>query len=126
MSKDQGLTRREFTVASALAMLSGVVITISPSACGGSYSPSTPSPTPTPPASGDEVGVISANHGHIATIAGATLAAGNAYSFDIRGGADHPHTVSLSAAEIVSIAANQRVSKESSTDLSHSHTVTFN
>lgn len=128
MSKEQGLTRREFTVASALAMLSGVAITIS-SACGGSsYSPSTPSPTPTPAPSGggDKVGVISSNHGHIATIAGATLAAGNGISLDIRGGADHPHTVTLSAAEIVSIAASQRVSKESSTDSSHSHTVTFN
>jgi hypothetical protein len=127
MSKEQGLTRREFTVASALAMLSGVAITIT-SACGGSsYSPSTPSPTPTPtPASGDKVGAISGNHGHSAVITGATLAAGNGISLDIHGTADHTHTVVLSAAEIVSIAANTRVSKESTTDSSHSHTVTFN
>jgi len=128
MSKEQGLSRREFTVASALAMLSGVVITISPSACGSSYSPSTPSPTPTPtPApAGDKVGSISNNHGHEAVVTGAKLTGGAAISLDIKGTATHTHTVDLSVAELTSIAANQRVSKESTTDSSHSHTVTFN
>jgi hypothetical protein len=45
---------------------------------------------------------------------------------DIQGAAAHPHTVSLSAAEIGMIAANQQVAKPSSTDNGHSHTVTFN
>jgi hypothetical protein len=130
MQERKTLDRREFTLAAALAALSGVAITIS--ACGGgSSSPTTPS---TPPPSGggggtttgDKTGVVSANHGHVAVIEAAKLTAANAISLDIRGSADHPHTVSLSASEIASIAANQRVSKQSSTDSSHDHTVTFN
>jgi hypothetical protein len=132
MSADKGLSRREFTVASALAMLSGVAITIS-AACGGGSSPSSPSPNPTPtpaptptPTTGDKVGSISDNHGHSAVITGAQLTAGGALALDIRGTATHTHTVELSAAEIASIAASQRVSKSSSTDSGHDHTVTFN
>jgi len=131
MSEEKVLTRREFTVASALAMLSGVVITVSSSACGGSASsPSSPTPTPIPPASGgagsDTVGSISDNHGHVAVITAAELTAGGALSLDIRGTATHTHTVQLSAAELTAVAGNQRVSKSSSTDTGHDHAVTFN
>jgi hypothetical protein len=131
MEEQKTVGRREFTVATALAMLSGVAITITESACGGSSSPTMPS-TPTPPpggggGGGDKTGVIGANHGHSgAVITAATLASPADISLDIRGSADHPHTVMLSAAEVSSIAAGTRVSKESSTDSAHSHTVTFN
>jgi hypothetical protein len=125
MSIDNSLTRREFTLEAALAILAGVTITIS--GCG-SDSPSSPSPTPAPaPApSGDRAGTISANHGHTATISAAQLTTGNAISLDIRGQATHPHTVAITQAEMGQIAANQRVSKNSTTDDGHSHTVTFN
>jgi hypothetical protein len=132
MASDTGLTRREFTVAAALAALSGVAITISESACGGSSSsPSTPSPTPTPaptptPSSGDKVGQISGNHGHSAAITGAQLTAGGALRLDIMGTATHTHTVDLTAGEVTAIAGGTKTSKESSTDTGHSHTVTFN
>ncbi len=117
--------RRQFTVASAMAILSGVAITIT-SACGGSSSsPSSPTPTPTPTAA-DKVGAISDNHGHSAVITGAQLTSGGALSLDIRGTATHTHTVQLSAAEITSIAGNQRVAKSSSNTNGHDHTVTFN
>jgi hypothetical protein len=124
MQETRTFDRRTFTLEAALAVLSGVAITIS--GCGGSGgSPtSTPTPTPTPP--GDKVGTISANHGHTAVIESAKLTAGLAISLTIRGDANHPHTVELSAADIAAIAVNQRVSRESSTDSSHSHTVTFN
>ncbi|HSD65882.1 MAG TPA: hypothetical protein VLF95_04235 [Vicinamibacteria bacterium] len=128
---DRAVDRRQFTLASAMAILAGVAITITDAACGGSsYSPGSPSPTPTPnpnpsPA-GDKVGVVSSNHGHSAVITGAQLTAGGALMLDIRGTATHTHSVELSAAEISSIAASQKVAKESSTDASHSHTVTFN
>jgi hypothetical protein len=132
MTQRDGLTRREFTVASALAMLGGVVITITPG-CGGSDYSSSPSPTPTPapaptptPATGDKTGVVSSNHGHTAVITGAQLTAGGALSLDITGTGSHPHTVELAAADLTSIAANTRVSKESSNNNGHSHTVTFN
>ena len=120
------LDRREFTLQSAMAILSAATITIS--GCGGGSSPA-PSPTPNPnpnPGGGDVTGTVAANHGHTASISAATLTAGNAIELDIRGGADHPHIVSLSAAEVMSIGARQRVSKVSTNDQGHSHTVTFN
>jgi hypothetical protein len=120
MAESRTLDRRQFTLAAALAALSGVVITIS-SACGSSKS------TPTGPNGGsqDKVGVISANHGHSAVITGAQLTAGGALELNIQGAATHPHTVSLSAAEIGMIAANQQVATQSTTNSGHSHTVTF-
>lgn len=129
MKESKTLSRREFTVASALAVLSGVAITVT--ACGGGSSmpssPSAPGPSPAPPpASGDKVGTVSANHGHEAVIAAARLTAAAALSLDIRGMADHTHTVQLSAADVMAIAGNQRVSRPSTNDLGHAHTVTFN
>ncbi len=115
--------RREFTSAAILALLGGVTITVF--GCD-SDTPSSPSPT-----GGDRSGSITGNHGHSAVLAAATISAGNEVSLDIRGEAEHPHTVVLSMAEVGQVAAGQRVSKMSSTDPSaifgtHSHTVTFN
>lgn len=114
------ITRREFTLESALAMLAGVTITVT--GCGGS----TESPaSPTPGASGVS-GAISANHGHVATITGAQLMSGGGLSLNIQGSADHPHTVELSAEDMQRITARQQVTKTSSSDNAHTHTVTFN
>ena len=122
------LTRRDFTVKSALAILSGVPITLA--ACGdGNSSPSPTMPTapaPTPPAASDVEGVVGTNHGHTAVITAAQLNAGNALTLDITGTSNHPHTVELSAAEIDQIAAGNRVQKTSSSDAGHTHSVTFN
>jgi len=122
------LTRRDFTLAAAMAMLSGVAITVS--GCGGSSSASPAAPSPTgsgsTPASGDRTGTISANHGHSAVIAAAQLGASGGITLNIEGTAGHPHTVALSGAELSAIGANQRVAKESSNDASHTHIVTFN
>jgi hypothetical protein len=120
--------RREFTVAAVLAALSGVTITIT--ACGGGggggSSPTAPS-NPTPSLGpGDKAGSVGSNHGHIAVITAAHLTAAAAVTLDIRGEADHPHTVNLTAAEVAQIAANQRISKVSSVEVAHSHNVTFN
>jgi hypothetical protein len=52
--------------------------------------------------------------------------AGGALQLDITGSATHPHSVQLSAGEIGDIAEGKRVSKSSSTNDGHSHTVTFN
>jgi hypothetical protein len=115
--------RRAFTVASVLAVLGGVTITIT--GCGGD-SPTAPSPPP-----GSVSGLVTANHGHAAFITAAELMANDAVSLQIRGGATHPHTVELSAQEVSQIGAGQRVSKTSTTDPSpdaglHNHVVTFN
>jgi hypothetical protein len=116
----EDLDRREFTAQAVLALLSGVVVTVV--GCGGgSSSPSSPSPSP-----GDRVGSVTANHGHVAVITSAQLAASDAVTLNIRGSADHPHTVALTMGEVMQIAGGQRVSKISSTDDLHNHTVIFN
>jgi hypothetical protein len=123
---DSTLDRREFTRQSLLAMLSGVVITIS--GCGGGSSGGSNNPTP-PTNPGDERAEISANHGHSAVITAAELTAGNQLTVTLRGTvgvADHTHTVNLSSAEVVSIRDGARVSKPSTTEDAHNHTVTFN
>jgi predicted small lipoprotein YifL len=121
MSEDNRLTRREFTVDSALAMLAGVAITIT--GCG-DKSPK----APTPPAT-DKTGTVStdANHTHSgATITAAQFTAGNAITLTLTGAATHTHTVTLSQSELTQIRAGTRVQKTSSSDNAHSHTVTFN
>lgn len=130
MELNKTMDRRQFTtLAAALAALAGVTITIG---CGSGSSPTSSSAGTGgtggtgSTTSADKVGTISANHGHSAVITAARLAAGGDLSLDIQGQATHPHTVALSAAELSSVAAGQRVSKESSTDSAHSHTVTFN
>lgn len=120
----RSLDRREFTSTAILALLSGVTITVI--GCGDSDTPSSPSP-----ASGNRAGSVTANHGHVAVLTGAQINAGNSVTLDIRGSADHPHTVVVTMAEVGQIAAGQRVSKASSTEPSptagtHNHTVTFN
>ena len=73
VEESRELTRRNFTLDAALALLAGCVITIS-DACGSS-STTTPS---RPPA--DVTGVISANHGHVAVGSTAQMTAGAALS----------------------------------------------
>jgi hypothetical protein len=119
MSEESLLSRREFTLESALAILSAATITIS---CGGSNNPTT---TPTTN-SGNKEGSISANHGHTATITSAELTSRNSISLNIQGQATHNHIVELTAAEVTSIGANAQVAKTSTTDNAHNHTVTFN
>ena len=114
------LSRREFTLESALAMLAGVTITIS--GCGDDST----SPTPAPGGSADVTGDVSANHGHIATVTGAQITAAGALSLPIMGNATHPHTVSLTASQVQQIGARQRVAVISTNDAGHDHTVTFN
>ena len=116
------MDRREFTSASILALLSGIAITIT--GCDND------SPTE-PDQSGNRSGTITANHGHQAVVTAAQITAGNQVTLDIRGTADHPHTVVVSMADVVAIGNGQRRSFVSTRDNSaafgqHDHTVTFN
>ena len=115
--------RREFTEKTLLALLSGIAVTVS--ACGGGGDSGNPT-SPSAPAPGVTTGTVSANHGHVASIMAAELAGGAAVTLQIRGSANHPHSVELSAGEVQSVAAGQRVSKESSNNDAHTHDVTFN
>jgi hypothetical protein len=119
--KDTG--RREFTRLSLLAMFSGVTVTVA--ACGGGgSSPGAPS---NPPSGGDERAEITGNHGHTAVITSAQLTAGGALTVNLSPGTpEHVHTVELTAAEVTSIRGGGRVSKVSSTNDQHEHTVIFN
>ena len=117
------VTRREFTLDAALAILAGCVITIS-DACGSSTSP-TPAAPPT-----DVTGTITANHNHAALITAVQITTGNAITVNIQGTAAHPHTLSITQAHLTTLRNRQSVARESSTDQSntfglHSHTVTF-
>jgi hypothetical protein len=114
------ISRREFTLESALAILGAATITISGCSSDNSM------PTNPTTNSGDVSGSISANHGHIAVIRAAQLSSPSSIVVDIRGNADHPHIVELSASEVAQIGDRVRVSKQSSTDNFHNHTVSFN
>ena len=82
------LDRREFTLQSAMAILSAATITIT--GCGGGSSPA-PSPSPNPnPGGGDVSGAVAANHGHSAIITPRSLTAGNAIQLDISGAGRSP------------------------------------
>jgi hypothetical protein len=125
MSDIRDITRREFSLEAAMAILSGVAITIS--GCGGGGSnPAGPSGNPPVASNGDHVGAISANHGHSAVITSAQVVEGKGFELGIRGTATHTHTVTLSDADIAAVGANQRVARVSSSTDGHNHTVTFN
>src|SRR5712692_4462209 len=85
------MSRRDFTLEAALAVLAGCVITISDACGGNSTSPNNPSP-PTV----DLTGTISANHNHTAVVTAAQITAANAVVLNIQGTAVHSHTLSLS------------------------------
>jgi hypothetical protein len=122
--RDAGkLDRRAFTARSVMAMLGGVVVTIS--GCGGGGPGAATGSSPVP-ASGGVNGNISSNHGHRATITAAQLTAGAGVTLSIRGDANHEHSVDLTADEVLQIAGGQRVLKRSSNEDSHFHEVTFN
>ena len=125
MSDKNVLTRREFTVESALAMLAGVTITIS--GCGDDDNNVTTAPSPT---TSDRSGTVSTDAGHThtgAVITAAQFTAGNAITLTLAAGATgHTHTVALSQAELSQISGGTRVQKVSSNDNAHTHTVTFN
>ena len=120
-------SRRKVSKGTLMALIAGVVLTVS--ACDGdNVSSLTVGPGG---GTGGRTGSISDNHGHVASLTAAELTAGTELTIDIRGSADHSHTITLSGAEVVQIRNNQRVTTTSSTITSpvsgtHSHTVTFN
>ena len=124
MNDENLLTRREFTVESALAMLAGVTITIS--GCGGDNNNSNNAgmgPTPA-----GKAGVVSTTNGHTHTGADITAAqlTGNTDISLTLTGSGHTHMLALSQNELSQISAGTRVSKDSTNDQFHMHTVTFN
>src|SRR5581483_11053700 len=133
------IDRRAFNVAWAYALLGGAAIALIDCGGGSSTGPSgvtgatdgnngggNPTATPTQTVSGDKVGQISNNHGHIAIITAAELVSGGGLLLNIQGNAAHNHVVTLSGGEVKSIAAGATVAKLSSSANGHQHMVTFN
>jgi hypothetical protein len=83
---------------------------------------------------GDVTGSVSDNHPlpHIVLITAAELSAGGALTLNIQGQAFHAHTLTLTGAQLMQIAAGCRTAQVSSQDPhsngtgAHSHTVSFN
>ncbi|MDB5048017.1 MAG: hypothetical protein JWO30_1088 [Fibrobacteres bacterium] len=118
-----GFGRREFIGAAAAALFAGVVIQIT--GCGTDSSDETQATQ-----DGSATGTISNNHPtpHKAVITKARVDAGGALDLDIQGAADHTHTVSLSADDMINIKAKIMVmmfSSDGGTD-PHNHMVMFN
>jgi hypothetical protein len=113
------VTRREFTVKSALSILSGVAITVS--GCGKD------SPTPTSPSVSDVSGTVTANHTppHVVTVTAAQITAGMDVMLTLTGTSTHTHTVVLTSGDLGTLRNRRSVSKTSTTDNGHQHDVTF-
>lgn len=113
------VTRREFTVKSALTILGGVVITMS--GCDDDDS------TPTSPSPNSISGAVSANHEqpHVVTVTGAQITAGSTLMLTLTGTPTHIHTVELTAGDLGTLRNRQAVTKTSTFDNGHSHGVTF-
>ena len=87
------VTRREFTVQSALAILSGVVITVS--GCDEDSTPMSPTPNDVP-------GSVSSNHAppHVVTVTAAQITAGTEVTLTLTGTPTHSHTVVVAQADL--------------------------
>lgn len=114
-----GLTRRQFSLDAAMALVAGCVITVT-EGCGSSSTPTTPTPV-------DIAASVStvANHTHTGTVTGAQISAGSAVTITLVGAATHNHTVALSQSDLTALKNRQAVSHDSSNDNAHVHTVTF-
>ncbi len=68
---------------------------------------------------------IGTNHGHTLVVDKADVTAGKDKSYDIKGSSKHPHTVKVTAANFGDLKAGKSVSITSSSDASHTHSVTL-
>lgn len=94
-----------------------------------SSSDDSPNPNPNPNPDNDCLqngtnSSIGANHGHTLTVSIADINAGTQKTYNIQGSAPHPHEVTLTAADFNALSANTSIVKTSTTEDSHSHSVT--
>ena len=108
------LTRRELFLATAALTAVG---------CGGGDDGETIDAAPANCLANGTRAIFPYNHGHTLSIPAEDIAAGTARTYDITGGADHSHSVSISAAEMASLAGNIGIQVMSSSDGGHSHTI---
>lgn len=115
----RAVTRRQFSLDAALALVAGCVITVA-EGCGSKSSPASPTPV-------DIAAEIATNHTppHTTSVTGAQIAAGNAVTLNLVGAATHTHTVTLSQADLLSLKNKQVVTRDSTNDANHTHAITF-
>ena len=83
------------------------------------------SESPPPKMCSDADGDIDSNHGHTAVVSASQQEAGASVTVTLSLGNGHTHTVSLSGSEVASLCDGGSVTKESSEDAFHTHSVTF-
>ncbi len=138
------MTRKQF-LRDALGLSAAALgLAVLSSACGTSSPSPMPEPTPNPPpdapgggvdaaspnnclANGTDV-TIETNHGHILVVTKEDVAAGVDKSYDIQGSADHTHTVTVTASDFMTLAANNAITtastfNNSATFGTHDHTI---
>ncbi|NVB85714.1 MAG: hypothetical protein HOV81_45540 [Kofleriaceae bacterium] len=117
------ITRKQFLGSLLGAAAGGLVL----AACGGDDGGSD-----TPDAStanrcemnGTSVNIAS-NHGHVLMVSKEDVAAGVDKTYDITGTSDHPHSVTVTAANFGKLAMNQSVQLTSTSGGGHTHGVTI-
>jgi hypothetical protein len=90
---------------------------------GGGYGGGDNGTPPAPPAGGGCGATISDNHGHALAIAAADLDSTSDKTYDIRGAADHTHSVTFSAAQLAQLKAGNTVTVTSSPAFGHDHRI---
>jgi len=70
------------------------------------------------------VSTITANHGHVLLVSKEDVAAGADKTYDITGTANHPHSVTVTAAMFGTLKNDTAVMTTSTTNANHSHPVT--
>jgi hypothetical protein len=105
-----GITRKTFLLRLAGG---GWILT----GCGGGGS------DPAPPAASGCNASIAGNHGHTLAISAADLNSLVDMTYDIRGAADHTHSVTFTAAMLASLKAGNSVNATTTTTLAHSHLI---
>ncbi len=68
--------------------------------------------------------VIGTNHGHMLVVDKADVVAGMNKTYDITGSSMHSHSVTLTAADFMTLAQNQQIMVTSTTGGAHTHSVT--
>jgi hypothetical protein len=109
------LTRREMLLGTAVLAACG----------GGDDGPSIDAPAAASCTMNGTVATINGNHGHTLTIPAADVSAGAERTYDITGTSPHSHMVTVSAANMATLAANGTVQVTSTSGSAHTHTISI-
>ena len=72
------------------------------------------------------MGVVENNHGHTAVVSAQQLSNGRQITLDIRGSADHGHSLEITDDNMRRLQRRERVELDSTVQNGHRHRVNFN